>query len=193
MRILLIHVSSGKVTTVQSRNELEDSGVEPLSSSFRDLHQGKVNMNTEGTDKKRRVPKENMLATITTTAGTVSSGKTLKMAKPELRKSTANKIAGDTFCKINILHHILKEKFPQDHKMWHVDKLFPYSKYGELLIDEPILPYRIYECEKKAKLFKEHGIKYIALKGGNMPIECTDEEIAFEEFGGPIIKEDKTA
>jgi hypothetical protein len=129
-------------------------------------------------------PQQNMVASIEMPdAGTHSER---KGAKPKAirRQSTAKRIAaGPDFVRINVRHHILKEKFPGKPFMWNIDRVFPYSQYGELLVDEPRLPYNIKACLEKAVIMKQLKIKYVVLKDGTIPLACTDDEIAQKEFG----------
>lgn len=90
-----------------------------------------------------------------------------EVALPERSKeewrSTAERVAEHRLYKRNEHIPILKEAFPAQRHMWHVDKFFPFAKDGVLAVDEPSLLTMVKESEAKAKVLRAAGIRMVVI------------------------------
>lgn len=59
---------------------------------------------------------------------------------------------------------VLKDSFPTDTSMWHVDLMYPQASGSPLYIDEPEFEYNIKQCERKRAVMKKAGLRYVILK-----------------------------
>lgn len=83
----------------------------------------------------------------------------------------ADRLAGDTLHYRNYYYPGGMKAFPHEPKMQSVDKLYPLAKGSPLLVDEPVFPEEIANCERKKPVMRAMGHRYI----------CILPEMSFEE------------
>lgn len=89
------------------------------------------------------------------------SGPTLH-PREELR-SRSEKIAGSKICLMSWVFPGAREAFPHEPKLRSVQKYFPYAEGGALLVDEPERLGDELECQRKAKVIRKLGFRYLIL------------------------------
>ena len=77
--------------------------------------------------------------------------------------SMTDEIAESSFCYLNFTVSQLKDYFPQNRDLFHVDKYYPYAKGGPLFIDTPRFVPEIDLCELKKVAMKELKLRYLAI------------------------------
>lgn len=98
----------------------------------------------------------------------------LPLTEPEKRRSEptggwrslAEKIAQSGLYKKGHFVPILKEAFPSNNVMWHIDRFFPYAEGGPIFIDEPTREPDILESKLKQKLLRQNGFRVVVLTPG---------------------------
>lgn len=55
----------------------------------------------------------------------------------------------------------MRTKFPNEPAMWHVDKMYPIPNGKQIMVDEPVKPWEIEECQKKSIALKDLGFVHI--------------------------------
>lgn len=94
----------------------------------------------------------------------------LSHAKPAHEfESLSDKIARHKFFNRNWISYDLKAEFPRDHRLWHVDKMYPYAtdfagKHKPLLVDEVRTEEDHRECLRKKAVLERHGYRYVILE-----------------------------
>lgn len=83
--------------------------------------------------------------------------------KHEIEGDTATVLAGDFFHYLNFGIDLLREHFPQDPKLWLIDRYYPYGPDGAIWIDIPQLGESLEFCEQKAKILHKKKIRYFYL------------------------------
>lgn len=84
----------------------------------------------------------------------------------------SDELAGGQFHYKNFLVDELKSKFPDNSRMWYVDKMYPYCDSGILHIDEPVSAEEIDLCILKSKFLKEKEIRYVYISHSMDIIDC---------------------
>jgi hypothetical protein len=102
-----------------------------------------------------------------------------RAARPSFTKSLKESLHLDTseFCKINWYYPGGREAFPAQPRMWTVDRCYPYTKQGQILVDIVILPHKREEAKKKHEYFKTKGMRYVALDRGAEVIDFDQKDI----------------
>lgn len=67
--------------------------------------------------------------------------------------------------------------FPYEPRLQRVDKYYPTTEWGPLLIDEPIYPFEVEECARKRKFMLEAGFRYLVIDAH------TDLEDCYQQLG----------
>jgi len=76
-------------------------------------------------------------------------------------KNMIENISGDKFCYINFYYPGGRDHFPENEKLWRVDRYYPNAVGGPLFVDEPRFEYEIQNCKLKSGVMKEMGHRYI--------------------------------
>lgn len=90
-------------------------------------------------------------------------------------KTIAEKVAGDFLMHVNYMYQGAKEIYPEQPKMWTVDKYFPLASGGPLFVDEPMRASDLLLCEQKAKGMKELGYRYLILKKDMTELDALEQ------------------
>jgi len=80
--------------------------------------------------------------------------------KVKVESDIATKVAGDFFHELNPYLEALRAAFPEDVKMWHCDRVYPYAKGGALMFDEPQTEDAVRLCDLKLAALAKVGIRY---------------------------------
>lgn len=93
----------------------------------------------------------------------------IRQAKYESRRNLVTvpeKIAENKNYEMNAIIWQLKEKYPQDSDMFHIEFMYPWAKGGPLYVDFCNFDDEIKKCEKKAEVMKIIGLRYLIMKPG---------------------------
>jgi len=79
------------------------------------------------------------------------------------RYSLTDELSNDQFYFVNFLVLKLKEKFPDDRRMWYVGKKYPHTIEGEIYFDEPVTTEDIDLCILKSAFMKSIDLLYVVI------------------------------
>lgn len=127
---------------------------------------------------------------ITKKAGAYTAPKTeadhasIRQAKYESRRNLVTvpeKISGNKNCEMNAIIWQLKEKYPQDSDMFHIEFMYPWAQGGPLYVDFCNFDDEIQKCKKKAEVMKIIGLRYLVMKP-----QMTEDMARAQLAGAPI-------
>jgi len=95
--------------------------------------------------------------------------------------SVTDELAKDLFNYVNYLVPALQSKFPDNQKLWFVDKCYPYAEGGPLYVDTPYSPQEIDICQLKKEVMRESNLRYVSIT------QQMDLQEAFQELEGCMI------
>jgi len=75
----------------------------------------------------------------------------------------------------------LKDAFPNNHRMWHVDRYFPYSN-PRLYVDEPMMAPDIEESKLKQKAMASAGLRMLVLLPKMTLAEAREQLVEVESW-----------
>lgn len=77
--------------------------------------------------------------------------------------SLADQITRATFHQKNWYYPGGNKEFPFEPRLQCVDKYYPETEWGAVLVDEPIYPFEVHECERKRAYMKRVGYRYLVI------------------------------
>lgn len=89
-----------------------------------------------------------------------SQAKAARTGRRTVQTSTTDQIAGDKFFYKNWGIRAIQLKYPEKRFLWYCEKYYPYAKPCPMFFDEPHHEWEIKECQEKAEVMKELGLKY---------------------------------
>lgn len=92
----------------------------------------------------------------------------------------ADLLAGDSLFLMKWEYKDAMKHFPSDPYMRYVDRYYPYANGGPLLVDEPSLAHQEERSERKRKILKDLGYRFIVLKPSMTEV---DELMELERCG----------